>query len=388
MWIMKFPFPPAPSRPHFLTMLRIRTSLALEPEVIRDLRRRLFRWYARGHRDLPWRRSRDPYAILVSEFMLQQTRVAAVLPRYDVFLRRFPTLAALARAPEEEVRAAWSGLGYYRRARNLHASARLLLKEHAGELPDRVETLRKLPGVGPYTAAALASIVHGVPKAVVDGNVIRVLTRLTADGRSVSRAPVRRDLDALADLLIDPARAGDWNQAVMELGATVCLPAVPQCDACPWISRCRARALGTPEKFPGKEAARAPVPVERAVGVFRRKRTVLLVRRRDARVLDGTWEFPGLDVAGRASAAEALAGHLETWLGREVRVGALLVRARHAITHHRIDLRAFSVHADPAPRARAGARIWVTAEELERLSISSMTRKIMDGLEPPPKNPR
>ena len=195
-----------------------------DPPGAAALRRALLKWYGSAHRPLPWRQSRDPYAVLVSEFMLQQTRAAAVIPYYRSFLERFPTLESLAAASEEEVRAVWSGLGYYNRARNLRETARRILRDHGGRLPSDPADLRRLPGVGDYTAAALASIVHDAPRAVVDGNVVRVLSRLLGLDASVSRLPVRRALQDLADRLLDPRRPGRWNQAMMELGATVRVP--------------------------------------------------------------------------------------------------------------------------------------------------------------------
>jgi A/G-specific adenine glycosylase len=352
------------------------------PPDLSGLRRTLRSWYRRHRRDLPWRRTNDPYAILVSEFMLQQTQVATVLPYYARFLKRFPTLESLAGAPDPEVRAAWSGLGYYRRARNLQAAARAVVRDHAGALPADLDALRALPGVGDYTAAALGSMVHGLPRAVVDGNVVRVLTRLTACDESVSRASTRRALQDLADRILDPKEPGDWNQAVMELGARVCTPRSPDCGSCPWSRSCRARAAGNPERHPRKDASTKPVTVERAVGVVRRGDRVLLVHRRDPKLLDGTWEFPGIDLDRTADPRTVLHGHLTGVLRKRLRVGPELARVRHSITHRRITVRAFAVHVDPLPRTRKDERAWVAAGEIAGYPASSMTLKLMKELVP------
>ncbi len=207
------------------------------------IRRDLLGWYDANRRDLPWRRSRDPYAIWVSEIMLQQTRVAVVIDRYKAFLDYFPTLQALAAAEEQEVLALWSGLGYYRRARMLHKAAQFVVNHRGGVLPASAAELRLLPGIGTYTAAAVASIAHNECVAVVDGNVERVLCRLEgwAADESTTGSALRRKVESAADELVDPSRAGDFNQAMMELGATLCLPRGPQCLVCPVESECATR---------------------------------------------------------------------------------------------------------------------------------------------------
>ena len=223
------------------------------------LRRPLLDWYRRHRRDLPWRRTRDPYRIWVSEVMLQQTTVKTATPYYDAFLADFPDLASLARAAEEDVLALWSGLGYYHRARNLRRGARHVLERHAGRFPRTLEAALAVPGVGLYTASAVLSIAYGVPLPVVDGNVRRVLARLFA-----LRGPEWRADAAFynkADELLDRQAPGDWNQALMELGATVCAPRRPACPACPVRAHCEARALGIAEELPEGRARRAPVAV-------------------------------------------------------------------------------------------------------------------------------
>src|SRR5512137_208808 len=241
------------------------------------MRRALLGWYDRNRRDLPWRRTKDPYRIWVSEVMLQQTTVKAATPYYEAFLKRFPTLQSLAEEPEEEVLAAWSGLGYYHRARNLHRGAQHVAERHGARFPRTLEAALAVPGVGLYTASAILSIAYGLPLPVVDGNVRRVLARLLAlrgpeyrkDGPYYNRA----------EELLDRERPGDWNQALMELGATVCTPRNPGCDACPLRSACRARALGLVDELPEGRARRAPVDVQVAAALVERDGKVLLVRR-------------------------------------------------------------------------------------------------------------
>jgi A/G-specific adenine glycosylase len=321
---------------------------AASPPSARELaatRRALLAWWDRGRRDLPWRRTRDAWAILVSEVMLQQTTVAAVIPYWERFLARWPRPADLARAGEDELLAAWAGLGYYRRARHLHAAA-CAIAEFGGTLPATADALRALPGVGDYTAAAVASIAYGEPVAAVDGNVERVLSRLCALPLDPRSAQGRAALCALADALLDHQRPGDWNQALMELGATLCRPTAPQCGACPLRARCAALRAGAPERFPARPPRPAAVPMLRVVGVLVRDGRVLLARR-DSPPNKGFLELPDAEVPLRAgeelelaarptgaAAARRLREALERRLaaaGLSVRAGPALPPLRHAI---------------------------------------------------------
>ena len=347
---------------------------------IEILRSALLAWYAQHRRDLPWRRYQDPYAILVSEFMLQQTQVATVLPYYDRFLGKFPTAHALADASDDSVRAAWSGLGYYRRARNLQAAAKSLIRDHQGKLPGNLEALRKLPGVGDYTAAALGSIVHGLPYAVVDGNVIRVLTRFRGIRANTSRPQTRKTLQTLANAFLDPSSPGDWNQAMMELGATVCTPRKPRCETCPWTEPCRGRQTGSPEQFPVKDRAKPVQRIVTAVGIVRRKNRFLLTLRHDSRLLDGTWEFPGIEVTAGDAPEKVLRSHLRTRFRGAVKVSAELARVTHSITHRRILVQGYAASVSPLPREKRNQRAWVDVEGLDDYPVSSMTAKLFRKL--------
>jgi A/G-specific adenine glycosylase len=273
-------------------------------EVLSRIREALIAWYRSGHRDLPWRRTGDPYAVWISEIMLQQTRVDTVKERFAAFMARFPTVEALAAAPLEQVLALWSGLGYYARARNLHAAAGEVVARHGGRIPDELEAVRALPGIGPYTAGAILSIAFGKRAPILDGNVIRVLSRLfTISELPEDSSASRRRYWGLAEALLPasaPSKkgendAGDLNQALMELGATVCVPQRPVCLVCPLRGVCAARKAGEPERYPPKSAARS-VPIVRALSlVLRRPGGELLLLRRPASGLwGGLWEPPTL----------------------------------------------------------------------------------------------
>lgn len=253
----------------------------------------LLRHYASEGRDLPWRRTRDPYRIWVSEVMLQQTRAATVAERYRYFVRRYPDVRSLARASTEDVCAAWAGLGYYSRAKNLHAAARRVVAEHGGRLPQTVEELRGLPGIGRYTAGAIASIAFNKPVPAVDGNVERVISRLFAIDCSAKRAPAQRRLWDHAALLARCNRPGDLNQALMDVGATICLPRAPRCAECPLRKFCAAHEAGEPTRFPRRSVRRAERPTLRLAFLWHRTRAgVWLERRPLAGLWAGLWQLP------------------------------------------------------------------------------------------------
>ncbi|HLI85380.1 MAG TPA: A/G-specific adenine glycosylase [Bryobacteraceae bacterium] len=316
----------------------------------------LLSWYERGHRDLPWRRSSDPYRIWVSEIMLQQTRARAVVPYYERFLERFPDVAALAAASEAEVLALWSGLGYYSRARNLRRAARAV--HAAGGFPREYAAIRALPGIGDYTAAAIASIAFGRPHAVLDGNVLRVVARVENDSGDIASPATRERFRSIAQAWLDPRRPGPFNQALMELGATVCLARNPLCLVCPLAGRCRACAEGTAAQLPVKLRRQQPVRVEETLLVARRRGRVLLRQvASGARRMAGFWELPTPRQLPEARAGETLG------------------RFRHSITHHRY---VFTVVAGAAPHGpRDAAFRWVPAGELAHIPLSTTARKAL-----------
>jgi A/G-specific adenine glycosylase len=351
-------------------------SPPVAPATAAALRRALLAWYDRTRRELPWRGTQskvDPYRTWIAEVMLQQTQVAIALPYWLRFVERFPTLAALAAAREEDVLAVWSGLGYYARARRMVPAARLALARHGG-LPSSVEELRGLPGFGPYTAGAVASIAFGVRTPAVDGNVTRVLSRLfLLDGDP--RAPAaRRRVEAIAAALLPEERPGDLNQALMDLGATVCRKPSPACSRCPVAARCRALAAGRAAEVPPprRRAARRPMLLLRALDA--RAGRVLLVRRPAGGLWGGLWDLPGCDVPGGIAPASALAVALGGTFGRGVRVGPLLAEVTRTLTHRDVTLRA---HACRLPAARGPGFRRVGRSEVGRLGVPAATRALL-----------
>jgi A/G-specific adenine glycosylase len=255
------------------------------------IRNQLLAWYGKHKRDLPWRKSRDPYRIWISEIMLQQTRVAAVIPYYERFLARFPDVSTLARSPEQELLAAWAGLGYYSRARNLQRAAQKIVE--LGDFPRDYSSLRSLPGVGDYTASAIASIAFDLPHAVLDGNVLRVLSRFTGERGNVDSLAVRRRLRAVSEQVLHPMRSGEFNQAMMELGATVCFPKQPRCTECPLKRDCVARELGIQNELPVKSIRPGAKRVEKELLIVEKAGKILAWQRTPENSrLAGFWELP------------------------------------------------------------------------------------------------
>jgi A/G-specific adenine glycosylase len=359
----------------------------LSPAGIADA---LVAWLRRGRRDLPWRRLavdgaggalRDPYSVWVSEIMLQQTTVKAVVPYFERFLAAFPTIDALARARPERVLAAWSGLGYYRRARHLHAAARLVTSRHAGLLPRDREALLDLPGIGRYTAGAILSIAWGDPEPLVDGNVARVLCRLLGERRDPALKGVSERLWRTAgDIVRASGSPGDLNEALMELGATVCTPVSPACGACPIRGGCRARARGSQDRIPPPRVRREPVFLRHRLAIVERGGRYLVRRRGKTGLMDGLWEFPELP---HARALRARGDSQAPALRAIARLGSV----RHVVTYRTIDV---AVH-----RARLEGEVppgwrWVTRAGLRRLPTSSLLGKALalDGKTPAPADRR
>ena len=308
--------------------------------AIRSLRKKLTRWYDRAKRDLPWRKTRDPYAIWISEVMLQQTRVAAVIPYYERFLTRFPSPASLAVAPESDLLTMWAGLGYYSRARNLQKAAQQIAV--SGTFPQDYESILTLAGIGPYTAAAIASISFGLPHAVVDGNVKRVLARWTNNAHL--------DAQPLADRLLDPSDPARWNQALMELGATICLPRNPLCAQCPVALHCAANCAGTQNSIPLKRAKPQPEQLDRTLLIIRRNGSILLT---PSPRVKGFWDLPE---------------HVP-----QARAGAKLGEFRHTITHRHYR---FTVKEATARTTPAESR-WHTMNELAKIPLSTTAKKAL-----------
>jgi len=339
-------------------------------------------WYRRNGRDLPWRNTRDPYAIWVSEVMLQQTRVGAVAPYYCRFLERFPDVRALARARLQSVLKAWEGMGYYSRARNLHRAARLVVSRFGGQLPRSPGELMGLPGIGRYTAGAIASIAFGLDEPVLDGNVTRVLARLFPIRANPKEAVVQRKLWDLARQMIPPGQAGLVNQAMMDLGAVVCVPRAPRCPVCPVRRYCRALTRGEQSALPRRDKPKV-LPHEIIVaGVIRKGSRILIDQRKPQGLLGGLWEFPGGKVQKGERLADALVREVREELGVEVQVLGRLVRVNHAYTHFRITLYVFECrYVSGTPRAiGCEAFKWVRIADLDRYPFPKANHRILDLL--------
>jgi len=346
------------------------------------IRRRLRTWYARHGRDLPWRRTRDPYAIWVSEVMLQQTRVTAVEPYFERFMRRFPDVRTLAHARLDAVLKTWEGLGYYTRARNLHRAARVVVRDLGGRLPRTPEGLLRLPGVGHYTAGAVASIAFGLDEPLLDGNVTRVLCRVFRMDATPGAAKTRKELWGLARRLIPAGQAELFNQALMDLGATVCTPRSPDCPLCPLEEVCLARANGEEEKLPVR-VPRRPIPhYDVAAGVVWKGNRVLIDRRKSEGLLGGLWEFPGGRRLGNETLRQCVVREIREELGVRVRVRRELVTVKHAYSHFRITLHAFECDC-VSGRARAigcAAWKWVRLRDLDDFAFPKANLKILAEL--------
>ncbi len=361
--------------------------ITLTGRELASFRKQLLAWFRQFQRDLPWRRTKDPYRIWISEIMLQQTRVAAVIPYYERFLTRFPDVRALAEAPQEEVLRLWSGLGYYSRARNLQKAAQQIVAQHGARFPQKEEAVLALSGIGPYTGGAILSIAFGAKHAVLDGNVARVLARLGAVRGDLRESQRWQSLQKVASALLDAKSPGDWNQAMMELGAMVCTPRSPQCLLCPVAKYCRARQSGDPESFPEKRKKRDAVQIVLAAAVFctPRGQTLLLPPPQQktenkpaaddiATLVSRMWHFP--TVAIRKDGPTELKSFLADLLPHKNGVLSLdpLARIRHAVTYRNVTVLPFRIAIAKIPRI-LGARS-IPLKDFSTLPISNLTRKI------------
>lgn len=334
--------------------------------------KRLLEWYGENKRSLPWRGTVDPYAVWVSEIMLQQTRVDAVIPYFLRWMERFPTVSDLAGSTERAVLNLWEGLGYYARARNLRKAAQVVAREHGGELPRDVASLRSLPGVGRYTAGAIASIAFGLDQPALDGNIRRVLARVFNVSEPANSPGGERLLWELAARHLPKGKAGDYNQALMDLGATICIPANPRCPVCPVRTQCRARKLGIQAERPVLKARKAVPHHVYAGAVITRRGRVLLAQRPSTGLLGGMWEFPNGKVRG--ASARALARTVRRLYDLDVHCGELLGVVRHGYSHFTIELHAFHCTADTIPETKNFR--WIPIRRLESFPMGRVDRQI------------
>lgn len=343
-------------------------------------RRRLRSWYAAHARDLPWRRSSDPYAIWISEVMLQQTQVAAVEPYFLRFCEAFPTIEALAAAREQDVLRLWEGLGYYRRARDLHAAARWIVARHGGEFPRDAAAVLALPGVGRYTAGAILSIAFGAREPILEANTARLFSRLLAYRGPVGSASAGRMLWAMAEAVLPRRGAGAFNQALMELGSQVCTPKTPRCAGCPVAPLCRANALGVQAEIPQARPKPAFEQLHEAALVVRRGGRVLIVRRPEGGRWAGLWDFPRYPIDHQPAPAlfPILRQRLREHTGVDAQPGEHLKRIRHGVTRFRITLDCYTARFLAAERRGPGGAelAWATPGQLNEYPLSSTGRKL------------
>ena len=345
---------------------------------------RLIPWFFKNKRTMPWRGNRTPYRVWISELMLQQTRVDQATPYFIRFMKRFPSLKSLAAASQDEVLKMWEGLGYYSRARNLHKAALLIAQNHKGRFPHLIKDIKALPGVGDYTAAAIGSLAFNMDLAVVDGNVIRVLSRLYAYTKDTRSTAARKELQKMADELLVKGDAGNHNEAMMELGATVCLPKNPHCEECPVSEACLGCKSNRPTDYPIK-APKKKVPhlVVGAAVVVHNNGEVLIAQRRNQDMLGGLWEFPGGKQEVGETIQQCIVRELKEELDVEAEIGEYLLTVKHAYSHFTMDLHTYYARirsGSPHPIHCQDYR-WVKVSELRTFAYSKADLKIIDELE-------
>ncbi|MBV6394680.1 MAG: Adenine DNA glycosylase [Anaerolineales bacterium] len=333
---------------------------------------KLLKWYSKNARVMPWRGHTDPYAVWVSEIMLQQTRVETVIPYFKRWMDTFPSVRALAKATEQSVLNAWEGLGYYSRARNLRKAAQMIVDEYSGKLPHAVDELRKLPGIGRYTAGAIASIAFGLDEPLLDANLRRVYTRLFNVNIPADSTEGERLLWNLAAKNLPKGKAGDFNQAMMDLGATICLPKNPRCLICPLMGECEAQKLGVQEQRPVLKPKTDVPHVVHAAAAIRQRGRVLLAKRPSKGLLGGMWEFPNGEVAGDPQ--KGLVKTLRAGYGLKLRSDGMLTTVQHAYSHFRVTVHAF--HCELIETPKKGNLKWVKISELDNLPMGKTDRQI------------
>ncbi len=350
----------------------------MDPRTARLIGRRIVLWYGRNARDLPWRADPTPYSVWVSEVMLQQTVVATVGPYFRRWMERFPDVATLAAGPERAVLAAWEGMGYYRRARRLHAAARLIVERHGGRVPCAREDLLALPGVGPYIAAAVRSIAFGEDEVALDANVVRVFMRLLALEGTGAEADVRREVRAAARAALPPGRSAELNQGLMDFGSLICRARAPLCPGCFLRGRCAAFAGGRQHEIPRRDPRRLK-KIRTAVAVIRRDGEVFLQRRPDDGLFAGMWEFPGGKLREGESPREGLARECREELGVAVRPGPKLIELTHYYTAFHVRLHAL-LCPDPGGLPLDDDHCWVAADKLSDYPMPSANRRVVEAL--------
>jgi len=340
------------------------------------LQQDLLRWFEKNARDLPWRKTRDPYAIWISEIMLQQTQVLTVIPYYQRFLKSFPTIRRLAKADISRVLALWEGLGYYSRARNLHQASREIISRFKGKIPDAMDGLLSLPGIGRYTAGAVLSIAYNKEAPILDGNVKRVLSRLFAVSTNPARGKTEGLLWHLSESLVPKGHAGSFNQALMDLGAMVCTPDTPQCTRCPLGRLCRAKSQGNPEKYPTPKVQKRIPHINAVAAVIQKDGKVLLTRRPLEGLLGGLWQFPNWRVKRREDFEMKLLDYLKNELGIRVKSRDPIGSFTQTFSHFKLTVQAFHCSIMNGK----GNRRWVSAKNLHLFPMSRIDRNIANQI--------
>jgi len=342
----------------------------------KKIQTQLLRWFEKNKRDMPWRKTRDPYAVWISEMMLQQTQVATVIPYYERFLKAFPTVHRLARADLSDVLRIWEGLGYYSRARNLHKAARTVVTRFNGTIPDNLKDLLSLPGIGRYTAGAILSIAFNRETPVLDGNVKRVLCRLCAIPEDPRETKTEERLWSISGSLIPEGHAHSFNQALMEFGATTCTPRDPMCLLCPLQRFCSARKKGNPESFPKKVSKKKIPHVEAVSAVIIKDGRVILRQRPPTGLLGGLWEFPNWEIEKGKDLKRSLKNHLKKEGNLTVRVDGLVGTLKHTYSHFKLTLHVFYCEI---PRGKIPGK-WVSTRDLHRYPMSRLHRRIAQAI--------
>jgi A/G-specific adenine glycosylase len=355
---------------------RKRSAAQLSVEWRRALGHGLLAWFEHHARDLPWRRTKDMYAIWISEIMLQQTQVAAVIPYWQRFLARFPDVRALAAADEQEVLRLWEGLGYYRRARQLHAAANMVMAEHGGELPTAYESLRGLPGIGRYTAGAILSIGcnHRLP--ILEANTVRVLSRLTAFEGDPGSTAGQKHLWSIAEAILPARNCGAFNQALMELGSEVCTAKAPQCQRCPLAANCRAAQRNLVDQIPRTAKRKRFEEVTEVAVVIRERGRVLLRQCQRGQRWAGLWDFPRFAAGTSGTLEEQIAARTRDLVGLEVAAGRQLATLKHGVTRFRITLHCFEAVRRPAANNKLSSGRWIALSALDEYPLCTTGRKI------------
>lgn len=353
------------------------TNSLMEPIAQKGkMQKQLLRWFEKKGRDLPWRRSRDPYAIWVSEIMLQQTQVATVIPYYQKFLKAFPTIRHLAQADLSKVLKAWEGLGYYSRARNLHHASKVVLNHFQGNIPDNLKDISTLPGIGKYTAGAILSIAYNKEAPILDGNVKRVLSRLFAVSSNSVRGKTEDLLWQLSESLIPEGFASSFNQALMDLGAMVCTPKDPQCSFCPLDRLCKGKASGDPERYPSKMVKKKIPHIEAIAAVLHKDGKVLLNQRPPRGLLGGLWEFPNWKSEGNPRLRSRLRDYIKKEMGMNVEVKGSIGTFKQTFTHFKLTLYTYYCHA----KGNGKEGKWIAIKKLGQLAMPRIHRRIAETM--------